>query len=410
LPKMKNSRDKIPMASPNSASGGRKNLRILVADDSVVNQKIAQLILEKAGYHVDVVENGHQAVEICQRNHYDLILMDIQMPYMDGHEATRQIRAWELEAQSSKLKKKDSAELSAFSFQPSARAKRVPIIAMTAHALAGDEDKSLAAGMNGHVTKPIDPDQLFAALAQWIKLDRRKAVAGPADAASEASPPQQPKLSEDDLPESLPGFDLAVGLRRLMGNKRLYRKLLLDFGGQYTQVAAELRQALDAGDFVKSHSLVHNLKGLAGNLAAVDLQAAAIEMEKWVKGDQARTVPAGMLNQKFLELEKALDRALAAVQAIGPAAAAQIFEPSADALATVPADLINEMADRLRAAVEMGDVTQVGTILAEMKSRANALAPVCDRLSLLAADFDFDGMLKLVEKLASIKEGLNPIG
>jgi len=402
-----------------------RGARILLVEDNEINQQVAREILEGAGLVVTVANNGREAVDAVKQSPYDAVLMDVQMPVMDGYAATREIRKWEeeLKAQSSKLKaekeliaqgsklnKKDSDELSAFSFQPSARAKRVPIIAMTAHALAGDEDKSLAAGMNGHVTKPIDPDQLFAALAQWIKLDRRKALAGPADVASEASPPQQPKLPEDDLPESLPGFDLAVGLRRLMGNKRLYRKLLLDFGGQYTQVAAELRQALDAGDFAKSHRLVHNLKGLAGNLAAVDLQAAAIEMEKWVKGDQAQRVPAGRLNQKFLELEKALDRALDAVQAIGPPAAAKIFAPSADALATVPADLVNQLADRLRAAVEVGDVTQVGAILAEMKARADALAPVCDRLSQLAADFDFDGMLKLVEKLASIKEGLNPIG
>jgi len=222
--------------------------------------------------------------------------------------------------------------------------------------------------------------------------------------------PEPSRLSEDDLPESLPGFDLKDGLRRLMGNKRLYRKLLLDFGGKYTGVAAEIRQALDAGDFGKSHSLVHNLKGLAGNLAAVDLQAATIEMEKWVKGDQAHTAPAGLLNQKFLELESALNRTLAAVQTIGPATAAKTVAPSADTLATVPPDLIKEMADRLREAAEMGDVTQVGAILEEIKSRADALAPVCDRLSQLAADFDFDGMLKLVEELEPATVTSLPLG
>jgi two-component system sensor histidine kinase/response regulator len=406
-----------------------RGARILLVEDNEINQQVAKEILEGAGLVVTIAGNGQEAVAAVKETPYDAVLMDVQMPVMDGYEATKRIRIWEgglriengnnftlksedinqtsvLSPQSSEL----SPQASSIQYPESSIQHPVPIIAMTAHALAGDEAKSLAAGMNGHVTKPIDPDQLFAALRRWIKPNMRQAAARPADVSSEASLPEQPKLSENDLPESLPGFDLEDGLRRLMGNKRLYRKLLLDFGGKYTEVAAETRQALDAGDFGKAHSLVHNLKGLAGNLAAVDLQAAAIEMEELVKGDQTQSSPAGLLNQKFLELEKAINRALAAVQAIGPAAVAKIVAPSADALATVPPDLINEMVDRLREAAEMGDVMQVGTIVEEMKSRADELAPLCDRFSQLAADFDFDGMLKLVEELASIKEGLNPIG
>jgi len=399
--------------------------RILLVEDNEINQQVAKEILEGAGLVVTIAGNGQEAVAAVKETHYDAVLMDVQMPVMDGYTATKEIRKWEeelkaqsskleaekeLKAQGSKLNKKDSDELSAFSLQLSARAKRVPIIAMTAHAMAGDEEKSLAAGMNGHVTKPIDPDQLFAALRRCIQPGERPVVDLRLPDVPEPSVPEPSRLSEDDLPESLPGFDLKDGLRRLMGNKRLYRKLLLDFGGKYTGVAAEIRQALDAGDFGKSHSLVHNLKGLAGNLAAVDLQAATIEMEKWVKGDQAHTAPAGLLNQKFLELEKALNQTLAAVQTIGPAAAAKTVAPSADTLATVPPDLIKEMADRLREAAEMGDVTLIGAILEEMKSRTDALAPVCDRLSQLAADFDFDGMLKLVEELEPATVTSLPLG
>ena len=114
----------------------------------------------------------------------------------------------------------------------------------------------------------------------------------------------------------MPGFDLAAGLSRLMGNKRRYRKLLLDFGANYGGVASEIREALAVGDFEQAHSLVHNLKGLAGNLEveATDLQAAAVAMEKLVKGQTAETASDEELNRKLTDLESALKQALDAVQ------------------------------------------------------------------------------------------------
>ena len=155
---------------------------------------------------------------------------------------------------------------------------------MTAHAMAGDEQKSLDAGMSGHVTKPIDPDQLFATLQKWIKPVAERTVVQESTVRDTPAEDRQTMSVADDLPQSLPGFDLAAGLVRLMGNKRLYRKLLLDLGANYGEAAGEIREALAADDFNRAHSLIHNLKGLAGNLAATDLQAAAVEMEKLVKG------------------------------------------------------------------------------------------------------------------------------
>ena len=171
------------MENQNTATSIEKNPRILVADDYEVNQKITQLILQKAGYRIDVVENGRQAVEACQQNHYDLILMDIQMPLMDGHEATRNIREWELKAQSSKLKGKDSEELSAFSFQSSARAKQVPIIAMTGDATHGSFDETLYPGMNDCIGKPLGRDLLLSVMQKWISIEpKAQTIENPADA------------------------------------------------------------------------------------------------------------------------------------------------------------------------------------------------------------------------------------
>jgi HPt (histidine-containing phosphotransfer) domain-containing protein len=271
---------------------------------------------------------------------------------------------------------------------------------MTAHAMAGDEEKSLAAGMNGHVTKPIDPDQLFATLQKWIQPtdDRAQIQQAPAAVA------EAPAVEKATLPDSLPGFDLAEGLNRLQGNQMLYRKLLLDFGGKYTTTAAEIRDALDRGDFDQAHSLVHNIKGLAGNLAATGLQAAAIEMEKRVKGDQRKTVSRKQLDQKFAELEKSIDQALKAVRTLGPAPAEAPERSSADKMAAIPPEVAREAVDRIKEPAELGDITRIKSIAEDLKTRSDAFAPFSDGFIQLADEFDFEGISKLVSELEKIAE------
>ena len=279
--------------------------------------------------------------------------------------------------------------------------ERLPIIAMTAHAMAGDEAKSLQAGMDGHVTKPIDPDQLFATLQKWIKpVAKRAAVQKPPvlDAPPE---PDQAVPDEDELPESLPGFDLAAGLARLMGNKRLYRKLLLDFGANYTKVAGNIREALAANDFKQAHSLVHNLKGLAGNLEATDLQAAVVEMERLVKGQSEKTVSAKKLDLKIAELENAFNIALEAVQTLVPPAEKKSFDSRDDETAPLAPVLAKKTADRINEAADMGDVMQIKSIAQELRSESDAMAPLCDKLIDLAEDFDFEGIQKILRELNS---------
>jgi HPt (histidine-containing phosphotransfer) domain-containing protein len=173
----------------------------------------------------------------------------------------------------------------------------------------------------------------------------------------------------------------------------------MDFGTKYTETALEIREALDAKDFEKAHSLVHNLKGLAGNLEATDLQAAAVEMEKLVKGDQKETPSDNLLNQKFRELEKAINQALEAVQTLGIPAEEKIIEPSTEWLAEVPVELLKEVSDRIKAAAEMGDVMKIKSIADELKSGSDAVAPFCDELVRLAEDFDFDSIQKFMLKL-----------
>jgi two-component system sensor histidine kinase/response regulator len=411
--------------------------RVLLVEDNEINQQVAKEILEGGGLVVTIAGNGREAVDLVKSSEFEAVLMDVQMPVMDGYTATREIRKWEsvsaeadtdiietqnINGDNPELKsaiRNPQPEIDIQYTRPDPQATKVqhpasniqhpiPIIAMTAHAMAGDEQKSLEAGMNGHVTKPIDPDQLFATLQKWIKPASERTVVQKSLPTSGGSsltdaPAQAAKAEpvEDELPESLAGFDLAAGLARLMGNKRLYRKLLLDFGAKYAAAAAEIREALAAKDFNRAHSLVHNLKGLAGNLAATKLQAAAVAMEKLVKGQTAETASEKELNRQLSALESALEKALDAVQTLGRMAESQAIEKTENEMPPVPAELAQQAAARIKAAAEMGDVIQVASIANDLKSENQSLLPFCDKIIQLSEDFDLDGIMNLADELKS---------
>ena len=264
------------------------------------------------------------------------------------------------------------------------------------HADAGNEEKSLQAGMNAHVAKPIDPDQLFSTLVKWIKPGEKRSPDRQPEVTVADSESHISKPETDDLPESLPGFDLAAGLKRLQGNKRLYRKLLLDFQANYSEAADEIRGALADKNFDQVHSLVHNLKGLAGNLEATNLQKAAMELEGLVRGKVADAIDEVDLNRKFAGLEDALDEALDAVQIFGPTAEKKTIESDNDTKVPLPDELKKKIAENIKEAAEMGDVMQIKSIADELKSESDVMGPICDELIQLAEDFDFDGIQKFV--------------
>ncbi len=164
-----------PVTADTLAEEKKRKMRILVAEDNIVNQKLALRLLEKSGYSADAVANGKEAIEALEKAPYDVVLMDVQMPEMDGLEATKAIRNREaqLKAQGSKLKDGASSdELSALSFQHSARSERVPIIALTAHAMEEDRDKCFEAGMDDYVPKPIKPQVLIETIERNISVSK----------------------------------------------------------------------------------------------------------------------------------------------------------------------------------------------------------------------------------------------
>jgi PAS domain S-box-containing protein len=351
-----------------------RGANVLLVEDNEINQQVAKEILEGAGLNVALAVDGQEGVNAVKENNYDVVLMDVQMPVMDGYTATREIR-------------KDK------------RFKDLPIIAMTAHAMAGDEDKSLQAGMNGHVTKPIDPDQLFSTLQKWINPDEKRVKVQQPEVSVEQSDWDKAVPEQDELPENLPGFDLADGLRRLQKNKRLYRKLLLSFATDYKAVANEIRQALDAEDYNQVHSLVHNLKGLAGNLAATDLQVAAVNLEKLVKGIDKKAPSPEQLNLRFSELENALNQVLESARSLGTSAEENIDKLSAEALADIPTELSQDIANRIHDAAEMGDVMTLNAIAEEIKDQSDSCRLLSNQIIQMAEDFDLDGIQKLAKTL-----------
>jgi signal transduction histidine kinase/DNA-binding response OmpR family regulator/HPt (histidine-containing phosphotransfer) domain-containing protein len=351
-----------------------RGAQVLLVEDNEINQQVAKEIIEGAGLTVTIANNGLEAVNAVKKKPYDAVLMDVQMPVMDGYTATRAIR-------------KDE------------RFKDLPVIAMTAHAMTGDEEKSLEAGMNDHVTKPIDPDHLFRVLEKWIPAKKGREE----DLRVETKTPEPPSADaseEAHLPESFPGFDLAAGLNRLQGNEGLYKKLLGRLAADYSGSTEEIRAALKARDMDRARGLAHSLKGVAGNLAATDLEAAAGGLEKLVKeAGQDQAPSKDDVEPKLAALEKALNEALAFVQTLGLAAADEPGKPSSEPPVSVPSELPGDVAERVRDAAETGDLTALTTIANDIKSGSEALAPFCDTVLQLADEFDFEGIVDLVNGL-----------
>ena len=387
---------------------------ILLVEDNEINQQVAQEILADAGFKVSIANNGLEAVTLVKESVFDAVLMDVQMPVMDGYTATRKIRELQLTAHSSKLKADDGGILlGSGGQQPATSDQRpIPIIAMTAHAMTGDHEKSLEAGMVDHVTKPIDPEHLFATLLKWIQP--RKVTASASSQESGIHEKQSATAAADSalvsgfnmptdkeaFPTSLPGFDLDEGLKRLQGNQELYKKLLLNFGGSYSNATHDIRQALDLADYENAHQLVHSLKGVAANLAAGRLLEATVEMEKLVKHANTNAPPEPeSIDSKLDVLKSALDQALGAIETLKAGDEAMNTEISADSSALPPVDVDKEAIRRLRDAAEMGDVTEVVSIADEITSQANGFSPYRAKIAQLADDFDFDGIIKLAGEL-----------
>ena len=344
-----------------------RGAHVLLVEDNDLNQEVAVGLLEDAGVRVDIAENGAIALEMVQRRGYDLVLMDMQMPVMVGVTATLAIRQL-----------------------PGLRAP--PIVAMTANAMQADRDRCEAAGMVDFVSKPIEPAELVRTLLRWIPPGDAAAAGPPAPAPAPAREPQAAPAAA--LPP-IDGLNTAAGLRRTLGKTDLYLSLLHKFEHGQRDAPAQVRAALDAGDMGLAQRLAHTLKGVAGNIGAEPLQAAAAELEHAIRAQHPGTELAALLGAVEAPLAALLTALAPLLHPGGTAQEAASQEPvDTQAFARVGAELRALLASDDAAALEL--LQQHGALLRQ------ALGARFEALAQAAADFDFSqAMVLLDEALAA---------
>jgi len=255
---------------------------LLLAEDNEINQQVARELLEKAGVTVAVAENGEEALARLWEEKFDGVLMDMQMPVMDGITATREIRK-------------------------NPRLANLPIIAMTANVMASDLNQCLAAGMNDHITKPLDPNQMVATLAKWITPAQPAAPTAPEPEAVQNPEAQGPETLPD-----LPGVRVAEGVRRMGDSVAGYCAILEKFRNGQQNTLAGINSAIAAEDWGKAERLAHTLKGLLGTLGAEKLQGKAAELETAIRGRVNARIESllPVVDAELAQLSAAIDRAL----------------------------------------------------------------------------------------------------
>ena len=260
---------------------------ILLVDDNDINRQVGEELLADAGVVVDLATDGFQAVArvLDSATPYDAVLMDVQMPQMDGLEATQIIRRQ-------------------FAID------RLPIIALTAHALEEERQRCLAAGMNDHIAKPIDPGVLIATLTRWLVPRTVDTLAPIASLAEEngkhSAGAKGASLEAELLPESLPPFDIAAALVRVKGKRALLRKVLLSFGNEFQDAATALRTLINDGKTGEAMRLAHTLKSAAGTVEATGIASAARRIETRLGKEDGEALDP-LVDRLALELAPAIE-------------------------------------------------------------------------------------------------------
>ncbi|MBF0568243.1 MAG: response regulator [Nitrospirae bacterium] len=327
---------------------------LLLVEDNEVNQELALEILRGAGMRVDVAGNGVEAVAMVAQADYDGVLMDCQMPVMDGFEATRKIRE-------------------------DRRFAALPILAMTANAMAGDKEKCIECGMNGHIAKPIDVGQLFNTLARWVKPKAPADI----DVATET-------VMDDKLPD-IAGLEISNALNRVGGNVTLLRKLIVRFSETQADVITRIKSAYEKSDLEAATREAHTLKGLAGNIGAAKMFDLAATLEGILNRGGTDNVSEA-IEEAETELNDLLGRISAGMpheaEAVRPPAALDMDTLSGDLrrLAAFLADDDSQAADVIDGVVDM------------LKSAGHAGA--AKRMQASIANFDYEEALTVLREIA----------
>ncbi|HEV8432938.1 MAG TPA: response regulator [Thermoanaerobaculia bacterium] len=243
--------------------------KVLLVEDNEINREVARELLTLAGLEVVEAVNGYAALDAIAAQKFDAVLMDVQMPELDGVETVKAIRTQE-------------------------HLRSLPVIAMTAHAMLGDRERFLDCGMSDYIAKPIDEEQLLAVLGRWIHVE------------TETKPEQAPAAAQS-VPDVLPGLNVAEGIRRTSGNIDLYRRLIAEFRRDLLGSLPKIRKAIEGSDMAQAHDLLHTLKGSAATMGAKQIAQEAATLESWIR----RGVPVVLG-----DLAAAIDEATESIQTL----------------------------------------------------------------------------------------------
>jgi PAS domain S-box-containing protein len=350
-------------ASPGGARPMR-GAKVLLVEDNEINMQVARELLEGHGLAVTGANNGAEALRALERAPFDLVLMDVQMPEMDGYQATRQIR--------------EDPQLA-----------KLPVIALTAHAMESERAKCLAAGMDGYLAKPIDPDKLLETLDEWIDAAEPPAAAGGEAAAAfdKAATSAQ----------RLPGLDIAAGLRSVSGNNELYLRLLQTFLRDHADDAAAIGENITAGNLEDAMRQAHTQKSVAGSLGAGALSAAAKDLETCLRNKDRPGAEAaiGPFAERLAQVIEGLRAELPPVSETSPTSGGEAFDERkiVDLLEKLGTLVGEHDVEAFDVADEIGALLQ-GTLLAaefsEVRKRLDA--------------FDFDAAGETLDRLRVAQE------
>ena len=329
-----------------------RGARVLLVEDNEINQEVAVGLLEDIELFVDLAENGAEAVRIVSENDYDAVLMDMQMPVMDGIKATQAIRS-------------------------ESRFQDLPIIAMTANAMAVDRERCLKAGMNDHIAKPIDPDQLIGTLLHWIKRPDGDGAVPEKQARTSAA-------AVDKAPLEIAEVDVTSALKRTGGNRKRYETLLHLFVQKQENAVETIRESLSSADAATAERMAHSLKGAAGTLGAMAVSEAAAKAEAAIRTGQG-------IDPALLILSDVLENAVRAIRA-----ALSEEEPvTRGGAASTDPEAVTESLTRLKHLLESDDGEAADFIIEERPALSGVLTDMeIENLNELVADFNFDAALK----------------
>ena len=344
--------------------GVRRSGKVLLVEDNDLNQQVASELLGDAGFTVEIAENGEVAVAMVQGGAFDVILMDMQMPVMDGLTATRELRRLGV---------------------------TVPIIAMTANALQADRDACAAAGMDDYLAKPIDPESLTAALDRWLAPSSKNAGVIP-------GPPGH-QSAHGDFPVAIDGFDGMAGLRRAGGKAKLYRDLLDKFvTGQGGTVPA-IRTALDQDDREGAERLAHTLKGTAATIGADAVSGFAARVEAALREGEAGEAVTSLIDN----LQSPLEDLVSGLRAWLSYGGAQPVEPAAAPGTTQDMSKIGEVCDRLVELLAASDAEAEEVLEGNESLLREAFPTEYARIVNQIRNFDYDhALVSLNQALAAM--------